>query len=327
MQISRAGSLLLVVAIGALSGFSQDGVRGPVLGFLPDARVASIRPILGIPGSSLLGHPLALEAPIRLAAVSPSQAEALVALETDPPAVSLLRFRATTFERSDLNDVEPGIDAIAFSPSGTAAAVYDEETRTLQSLKLPAAETVFKFDFSSLGSRLTAFAAADSGSFALMQIVSDRGAETWLVNAQGDHVAIPHASVFAFIPGSDEFLINDSASGLLSRVSQLDAARLQGLRVVPEHNAPELTGLVRLAMAQDGRQVFGVSEDGTTMVMDAGTGAAVSLPCYCSPSGLYPLRGRSVFRLSNPEDGPVAVLDAGGTSSARVVLIPAEGAR
>src|SRR2546421_9030504 len=48
-------------------------IGGPVLGFIPDAGGTAIRPVLGIPGASILGERLELTVDIRGALISPKQ--------------------------------------------------------------------------------------------------------------------------------------------------------------------------------------------------------------------------------------------------------------
>ena len=120
-----------------------------------------------------------------------------------------------------------------------------------------------------------------------------------------------------------EFLVADADSGILSRVSQLDAMASQGLQVLPVFSAAELQGLVAMTLTPDALRLAAITVDGVALVADLATGSTLSLPCYCKPSGIQALRGRPVFRLSNPEDGAIAVLDA-RAPSARVVVIPPE---
>src|SRR5688500_10906100 len=72
---TRIISSFLVMAmlpLNAASGQAQgSGLRGPVMGYVLDAAMQTVRPVNGIPGSSLLGDPLSLPFPVTAAAFSP----------------------------------------------------------------------------------------------------------------------------------------------------------------------------------------------------------------------------------------------------------------
>src|SRR5947207_10949700 len=80
--------LLLVtcsVAVGVAA--QSELLHGPILGFTPDSSGAVIWPILGIPGASVLGDRLALDAAIHGARISPKQDYALAVRNEDARAV------------------------------------------------------------------------------------------------------------------------------------------------------------------------------------------------------------------------------------------------
>ena len=56
-------------------------------------------------------------------------------------------------------------------------------------------------------------------------------------------------------------------------------------------------------------------------IADLETGVSTVLSCDCVPTGFRPLKGTSVFRLSDPADGPVAVLDA-SSAEPRIMILP-----
>ena len=55
MEIRSFRSVLVLSGLLGLPLCAQDPIRGPMLGWVWDARQESIRPILGIAGSSLMG--------------------------------------------------------------------------------------------------------------------------------------------------------------------------------------------------------------------------------------------------------------------------------
>ncbi|MGA3079142.1 MAG: hypothetical protein ABSG56_36370 [Bryobacteraceae bacterium] len=69
----------LLIAFGALaiSGWAQPsaGVAGPVTGFIFDAQLGAVRPMLGIPGAAYLGNGVAIG--LDAASVAPDGSAAL----------------------------------------------------------------------------------------------------------------------------------------------------------------------------------------------------------------------------------------------------------
>src|SRR5262245_38168884 len=76
-MVIRTIKLILVAALlttAAWASPTQDSLltlRGPVIGYVLDSALQAIRPVNGIPGSSVLGQPLALPFPIAAADFSP----------------------------------------------------------------------------------------------------------------------------------------------------------------------------------------------------------------------------------------------------------------
>ncbi|MBL8220982.1 MAG: hypothetical protein JNL62_17245, partial [Bryobacterales bacterium] len=128
---TRHSTLLLSVLSGilVLPLCAQDPIRGPMLGWVWDARKESIRGILGIAGSSVLGAGLDLGAPVKFAAISGKRETAFVLLgEEKEAAVVDLKALAPVAQR--IADVAPGAERVVLSPTGTAAVlVYKEPPR------------------------------------------------------------------------------------------------------------------------------------------------------------------------------------------------------
>jgi len=82
-----------------------------------------------------------------------------------------------------------------------------------------------------------------------------------------------------------------------------------------------------VAGSADGLRIFITSKKSETVtVVDLQTSLSTALPCHCVATGLHPLKGTSVFRLSDPSDGPVAVLDA-SSFEPRIIVVPVTPAR
>ena len=109
-------SIIAAVCGTCLAADSQIG--GPTLGFVYDQKVAAVRPILGIPGASFFGEPLASE--LKQAVISPSQAFA-ISISGDDDTVGILSLSAGT--RTPLPGAHRAPTKIALSPRGTSAVL------------------------------------------------------------------------------------------------------------------------------------------------------------------------------------------------------------
>jgi hypothetical protein len=79
---------------------------------------------------------------------------------------------------------------------------------------------------------------------------------------------------------------------------------------------------VAVAAAQDNRRIFVANAQPAGVVVLSLTGEdPVTQPCACTLTGLARMAGGTAFRLNEPGDGPIWVLDTGG-GSMRVVFVP-----
>src|SRR6266480_1379354 len=85
VTIQNIGILVLIapLALGAAPQF----IGGPVLGLISDSGGTAIRPVIGIPGASMLGKPLELEVEIQGAIISQKQDYAIASRATDGQAI------------------------------------------------------------------------------------------------------------------------------------------------------------------------------------------------------------------------------------------------
>lgn len=115
-------SILTTVALA-----QQDSVRGPLSGFVYDGAARAIRPIVGVPGASYLGAPLAVS--LEFASISP---DGKLALVESQGRLFLLR-RLETGRPSWLFLEGAGrAERVAWNAESTAAAVYSSGTTRLR---------------------------------------------------------------------------------------------------------------------------------------------------------------------------------------------------
>src|SRR5215813_7222341 len=107
MRALLSWSVLVIACFGTASfGQDQSAISGPILGFIEDPNGASIQPIRGVLGASVLGQPLVLGSEIRNAVISPKQDYAL-AVRTDSGEVVLIPLSSDPLRSDSLSGVHP----------------------------------------------------------------------------------------------------------------------------------------------------------------------------------------------------------------------------
>jgi len=231
-------SLLLVLAPAAAVAQDATGISGPVAGFVFDAALHALRPIVGVPGASYLGEPAVTD--IDRAVVSPDGASALAVRGGRVLFVSGLRSAAPA---SAALDCIEGVDRIAWSPGGAVAAVYSSGSRQAQIIRdLPSAalpqraigvpDPVTTLAVSSAGDLIVGM---ESGLFLLDQAgaarllapatrplaVSFRGQDLFVADAAGRILAIEN---FAAAPAVS--LFTDAVTAPVGLQVSADGKRL-----------------------------------------------------------------------------------------------------
>ncbi len=308
-------AVLLASVAAAQTG---TALSGPTMGLVFDASQSALRPIRGIPGAATLGDAVNPGFPLASATVSPRQDFAL-ALRADDSSVVLVRAGGAS---TAVPGARPAPALMVFSPAGTTAALYDSGAGRVQVLTgLPDAAAVQSdVDISALAGPVAALAVDDAGSTLFL---AAGAAETVALNRIGmdgtSQFLASFRSVAALRLSVDgrEALVVDSAAGAVYAIRDLrGAGRMETI-------ASGRDGLgTPIAVESDSAgRVFVADQAGNVTILDRGRGPAVSLPCGCMPTGLFRLSGTATFRLTDPSDGPMWVLDASG-SDARIVAVP-----
>ncbi|HEV2448658.1 MAG TPA: hypothetical protein VGS58_22145, partial [Candidatus Sulfopaludibacter sp.] len=117
----RSLAMLLVLAVSAL--LAQTGlVAGPVSGYVFDRPAHALRPVLGVAGASVLGDGVDFGFPILAAYVAPRLDTAVVVGANR--SLHLFKLNGTAAAEVVVNGWSGAPEGVAFSPSGTAAAVF-----------------------------------------------------------------------------------------------------------------------------------------------------------------------------------------------------------
>jgi hypothetical protein len=121
-----------------------------------------------------------------------------------------------------------------------------------------------------------------------------------------------------FLPQRHDAVIADEASRQVFLL--LDAGQ-SAISVPLVGFGPRSGPVSGLAASDDGMRVFVTRKSENVTLVDLATGLSSSISCNCQSTGLHQLKGSAVFRLSDPADGPIAVLDA-SSSQPRIIIVP-----
>jgi hypothetical protein len=321
--------LILAGAAAAYLAAQPGQLAGPVSGYVFDRSDRTVRPVLGIPGASLLGDPVSFGVEIAAAYVSPRQDAAVVVAADN--SLHIFRLNSGTVAEFTVNGLSGVPVRVAFSPSGAAAALADATGHVQVLTGLPDAPVVAAtLDAGSAGlsSSQLAVAArnsrrAASGSLAVsddgtLLLIAARGSVR-LLGAGGNNGKVMDASdraLVAFAPGGHDAAVADPTGAGLILFRDLTGTSLQQVLAAPDGATGSAVGL---AFAADGNRVY-LANAGGVAVFDLAAGSRIAVACACAPAGLAPM-GR-LFRLTEPGSEPVWLLDTLG-SQPRTVFVPA----
>jgi DNA-binding beta-propeller fold protein YncE len=335
----------VLVGTGAIA--ATVTLDGPRLGMLFDPQTRALHPILGIPGSAVVGRALELGISVEKAAISPAQDFVLVTAG-DRREVVMLRTGRAPIAPIAIEGADPAPNEMILSAGGRAAVLYHRDRNRLQVITgLPSGPRVSSQLYLSAGEAPSAFAVSDDGRVVLAGI----GGSLKMITANGEVPVLPgigKITAIAFGKRSVEPVV-DEVRGDLHRASPGPAApaplgyvalaadalhdRLFLVRNVTGDVEAEVIGTsaegiaspVALAVSRDNRRVFVANaKSGTVAIFDLlrGDRSHSLISCGCSPTGLDRLNG-DVFRLTAPSSRPLWVLEADGREP-RVVFVPAD---
>ena len=307
-----------VFLAGVAAAQTGTALSGPTMGLVFDSSQSALRPIRGIPGAASLGDPVNPGFALASATVSPRQDYAL-ALRTDDSSVVLVRPGGAS---AAVSGARSSPTLTVFSPAGTVAALYNSGAGRVQILTgLPDAAAVQSdVDISALAGPVAALAVDDAGTSLFLAAGAADTVALYRVGMDGaSQYMASFGSVAALRLSANgrEVLVADSAAGTVYAIRDLrGAGRIEAI-------ASRRDGLGRpIAVESDSAgRIFVADQAGNVTILNRGRGPVVSLPCGCAPTGLFRLSGTATFRLTDPSDGPMWVLDASG-ADARIVAVP-----
>ena len=305
--------ILLFFSLGSAYP-AESGITGSILGYLFDP-ATGVQPILGIPGAATIGQPLILQTAISRVSLSLWQSYAL-AIAPEDSNLLLIRL-ADPASVAPLAIPIAGSGLIAFSPSGSTAAIHDRDrNRILVVSGLPEGATLAnEIDLSSFSGTIESIALNDSAASVLLGFSDSVVA----IGADG-HIApvelVGHAGGMTFLYNSSDAIVADTSSSkvyLLRNVTgATDASVLLG-------DFPEAAAV---AVSKDNKRAFVASSlTGSISEIELSSGSVTSASCPCRPSTLAPLNGNAVFRLTEPNGSAVWLLD-GDSQQSRTFFVP-----
>jgi hypothetical protein len=312
--------VMAVLFAGVAAAQAGPALSGPTLGLVFDSSQSALRPIRGIPGAATLGDPVNLGFQLASATVSPRQDFAL-ALKADDSSLVLVRAGAEVSSAA-VPDARPAPALVVFSPAGAAAALYDSGSGRVQILTgLPDAPAVQSdVDISTLAGPVAALAVDDAGTSLFLAAGAPETVSLYRIAMDGaSQFLASFRSVAALrLSGTGrEALLADSAAGAVYIIRDL---RGVGRMEMVASGRDGLGAPIAVESDSAGR-IFLTDQAGNLTILDRGRGSILSLPCGCAPAGLFRLSGTATFRLTEPSDAPMWVLDASG-ADARIVAIP-----
>jgi len=312
MPIFRILPCVALAAVGLQA--QQATVAGPIAGYVFDASAQGVRPILGLPGASLLGDPLSLGFAASSAFIAPRQDMAFVI--AGDGSFHLFRINSGTVTEFSVDGLGGAPDRVVFSPSGTAAALYGGGS--IQVITgLPGAPTVAgAIDVSSSGVP-DSFALSDDGTVLLLSA----GNAVRLIGSLADMGKLMDtagSALLAFAAGTHDAAITDPTGAGVVLFHDLTGAGSSQVLAPPDAT---ISASSAEAFSMDGKSLLLASASAQSITtFDLGAGARNVIACSCKPNSLSSMG--SVFRLNDLGKDPLWLLDT-RPSQPQVLFVPA----
>ena len=276
--------------------------------------------IVGVPGSAVVGGPLAIPTNIASIHFAPGQGYAVVEMEPGE-SVALAQFAGTQMlPPAALPTGLMAPDLISFSPNASAAVLFSAaQSRLVVLTGLPGApQATRQMEGSVLPADIRELAIADDGATVIagssdgrVVLLAGDGSQKLLYSA-GDLGGV------AFVPGSSDAVVFDRQGGRAMLIA--NAATAPAMRSLAEGLSAPQTGTSVLQV--DGRGAL-VSAIGASDVwrIDLQTQQVQDIRLSSRLTTMQPLRAAGRYLLSAQPGQPAWVLDTSGETSA-VFFVP-----
>jgi hypothetical protein len=238
------------------------------MGYVFDADKQAIRPVNGIPGSSLLGPTLDLPFRVGEAAFSPRADFSIAISASEDRTAYLLRNLGGTPTIDSIEGAISGVDRVFLNAAGSAAVLLASDARQLQVLRgLPGVPTIESpLDLSSISGTITALAIDRSASNILIAASDDHGA-LYLVST--DSQAWPRR-IANFGSPTALALLNDDRDVIVADTAVSELTLLRNFATTPEAvlfagERAGISGPVGLRMASDNLHLYIANRSSRTL--------------------------------------------------------------
>jgi hypothetical protein len=307
MEICSFRSVLVLSGLLVLPLSAQDPIRGPMLGWVWDSRQESIRPILGIAGSSVLGTAADLGFAVKFASISGNQEYAFALGGDAREAMAVdLRPAVPTFT--------PIANRAALSPRGNSAVLWYTDTNKLAILGgLPRNGVLLREIDLSVEGPPGAIAVNDDGSLVLAAFPETKS--VMVFDPDGNRWKLPKESAvtaLVFVDNSRDALIA-AEDGVFLATDVSSNSAFRSISTIASAGA---------LAALDARRILVVDASIQAVVeVTVDSGDSRSVQCPCAPTGLVRMSGNGIFRLNEVSRGPLWLVEI-SDSGLRTVFVP-----
>jgi hypothetical protein len=295
---------------------SAQSIAVPQSGFVFDRSPQVFRPVLGVPGASILGEPLDINNDLHTVEACSRQQFALAAAGRGG-VVTLIHL--DTLKSTSLPPALVDFpDSIQLSAGCSTAVVYSAAANRLQIVTgLPANPTLAADVTPPIPGRISALTVSEDGQFVLAAFP---GAAVYLIPATGralSLLSIKEDAVVAFRDNGDA-IVADQFSNTVTLIANPAGSASRTVLAGPEAGID-----IPSAVWFDSRtQNVGVADSGTGRIqlLPVAGGSSDVLACGCRLSGVAPLTDRTYELQAAAAGQPLQILDL-GSSPPRVVFI------
>ncbi len=286
--------------------------NGPQLGYAWNTGDESLRPILGVAGSSLVGESV-VPAGAYVAAAGSSASGVAVLVGTD---LQVYRMTLPSGTAAQVGVAAMKGSVVRFSPSGTSAVVF--APGATNAVVLSGLTGTVKLQQVTASAPLVDVAASDAGSVVGM-LKGSSGAMVALLGASGGQIGVlTGAGGVAFVGTSEDLVVADSAANSLTLIRTASttpvasALATNGLLKAPVSVGTSLSG--RWAAVANGGESSVVRVDLT------GASAAQRIASPAQPTVVAQLSGMGTFRFNEVGTAPVWISDVTAASPSMLFI-------
>ena len=304
--------IFVSAVLAACTVYGQAGsLASPGAGFVFDPNGQVLRRIQGIPGAALVGDAVDFGMPLASATVAPRLDSAIV-ISMDDASAHLFRLDGAAAQEVAVGPLTAA-SRVVYSPSGTAAAIYTEQSvQVIQGL--PGAPVIAAASIPLRGGKYSpTIAISDDGAYLLFA----RGGPVEVMSVRGDSRKLMNAtpnSLLAFAAGGHDAAVIHAGTLYLYQ----DVAGASTVRSYAGFTSPNA-----IAFSPDAQRLYVASIRGKSVVtVDVASGNHTSQACDCAPTSL--IRMGSVMRLNELSSEPLWLLDT--ASDRGLMFVPARAA-